>query len=89
MPFELRIGSYYVGPGSYVSLQKDKGKEVRFDKSLKKDTFWNLKALFCFDMLAELANILARITLHELLRLFKEMREALRDVLANSKTFLT
>ena len=42
----------------------------------------------CFDILAQLANISARITIHELLRLLKETREALRDALANSKSFL-
>jgi len=39
--------------------------------------------------LAQLANIPARIALHELLHLFKEIREALRDTLADSETFLT
>ena len=44
---------------------------------------------FHFDILAQLANIPARITIHELLRLSKEIREALRDALANSESFLT
>jgi len=44
---------------------------------------------FRFDILAQLANIPARITIHELLRLSKEKREALRDALANSESFLT
>ena len=44
---------------------------------------------FRFDILAQLANIPARITIHELLRLSKETREALRDALANSESFLT
>ena len=44
---------------------------------------------FRFDILAQLANIPARITIHELLRLSKEAREALRDALANSESFLT
>jgi len=44
---------------------------------------------FCFDILAQLANIIARIAIHELLRLSKERREALRDALANSESFLT
>ena len=43
---------------------------------------------FHFDILAQLANIPARITIHELLRLSKETREALRDALANSESFL-
>jgi len=44
---------------------------------------------FRFDILAQLANIPARITMHKLLRLSKETREALRDALANSESFLT
>ena len=43
---------------------------------------------FRFDILVQLANIPARITVHELLRLSKETREALRDALANSESFL-
>ena len=35
-----------------------------------------------------MANIVARITIHELLRLSKAIREALRDALANSESFL-
>ena len=40
-------------------------------------------------MLAQLANIPARITLYELLRLFKSTRKALREALANVKAFMT
>jgi len=36
----------------------------------------------------QLANIPAHITLHELLRLSKETREALRDALADSESFM-
>ena len=39
--------------------------------------------------MAQLANIPARIIIHELLRLSKETKEALRDALANSESFLT
>jgi len=72
-------------------LQLDNGrqKEVRFDKSLKKDPSKGLNAPFCFDILVQLANILAHMTLYELLRLSKETREAFRDALTGSKTFLT
>ena len=45
--------------------------------------------LFCFDVLAQLANIPALITLFELLRLFKPTRNALREVLADAEIFLT
>ena len=40
-------------------------------------------------MLAQLTYTPARITLHELLRLSKETREALRDALAASESFLS
>jgi len=38
--------------------------------------------------LAQLANILARITFYELLRLSKSTREALREALNDSETFI-
>jgi len=72
-----------------VLLDKEKQKEVRFDKSLKNNLSKGLKAPFRFDILAQLANILPRMTLYELLHLSKETRKALRDALADSKTFLT
>ena len=62
---------------------------VCFDKALKKNPPQGLNAPFRFDILAQLANILVRITLHELLRLSKEMRETLRDAHADSESFLT
>ena len=68
---------------------KEKQKEVRFDHVLKKPSCPGLNIPFRFDILAQLANIPARITVHELLRLSKETREALRDALTNSKLFLT
>ena len=68
---------------------KEKPKEVRFDHVLKKPSGQGLDTPFRFDILAQLANISARITIHELLRLSRETREALRDTLANSESFLT
>jgi len=44
---------------------------------------------FCFNVLAQLANIPARITLYKLLRLSKSTREALREALADSEAFIT
>ena len=71
-----------------LPLDKEKQKEVRFDKALKKNFFQGLNTPFRFDILAQLVNIPTRITLHELLRLLKETREAVRDVLADSELFL-
>ena len=70
-------------------LNKGKQNEVRFDKLLKKDPPEGLNTPFRFDILAQFANISARMTLYELLSLSKETREALRDVLADLETFLT
>jgi len=55
---------------------------------LKKTSGPRLDAPFPINILVQLANILARITIHELLRLPKEIREALRNALANSEPFL-
>jgi len=38
---------------------KDKKKEVKFDKALKKNPSQGLNTPFCFDISAQLANILA------------------------------
>jgi len=55
----------------------------------RKNSAQGLNAPFLFDILAQLANIPTRITLRELLRLSKVMREALKDALADSESFLT
>jgi len=68
---------------------KEKQKEIWFDHVLKKPSGPGLNMPFRFDILAHLANIPAHITIHELLHLSKETREALRDALANSESFLT
>ena len=49
----------------------------------------DLALLFDLTILAQLTNIPACITQRELLRLLKEMREALMDALADSESFLT
>jgi len=55
---------------------------------LKKNPSQGLNTPFRFDILAQLANIPGRITLYKLLCLSKEIREALRDELADSESFL-
>jgi len=71
-----------------LPLDKEKQKEICFDKTLKKNPFQGLIAPFRFDILTQLANISNHITLHELLRISKEAK-ALRDALADSEFFLT
>ena len=44
---------------------------------------------FHFDIINQLANIPARITLYELLKLSKPTREALREALADAEVFVT
>jgi len=66
----------------------DKQKKLCYAQALQKDDVRPLTH-FCFDVLAQLANIPARITLYKLLTLFKSTREALREVLAYSELFLT
>src|ERR1700722_18803998 len=63
-------------------------KEPYFSKPLRQDNVEGPSTPFNFDVLAQLANIPARITLYELLRLSKMTREALREALADSEAFL-
>ena len=74
---------------SVLTPGKEKQKEVWFDRVLKRPSGPRLDIPFRFDILAQLANIPARITIHELLRLLKEIREALRNALDDSESFLT
>jgi len=66
----------------------EKQKELRYAKALPKDKVEGSSAPYCFDVLAQLANISIRITLYELLRLSKSTREALREALADAEAFM-
>jgi len=65
-----------------------KQKELQYVKTLLKSGA-GLLTLFRFDVLAQLANISARITFYELLRLSKPTRDALREALADAEIFVT
>ena len=65
-----------------------KQKELRFFKALPKDNTEGSTLPYRFDVLAQLANIPARITLYELLRLSKSIREALREAPADVEIFM-
>jgi len=66
----------------------EKQKGLRYAMALLKDKVEGSSASYHFDILAQLANILARITLDELLRLSKSTEKALREVLANAEAFM-
>jgi len=87
-PTTLGITALVQAPAPVAPLDQEKKKEVRFDKTLKKNPSQGHNTPFRFDILAQLVNIPACITLHELLRLLKETREALRDALTDSESFL-
>ena len=66
----------------------EKQKELRYDKTLPKDKAEGSLAPYRFDVLAQLANILSRITLYELLRLSTSIREALREAPVHAEAFM-
>src|SRR4051812_41512299 len=66
-----------------------KPKEVRYNSPLNKGKAVEVFQPFHFDIINQLANIPARITLYELLRLSKSTREAFREALADDEVFVT
>src|SRR3954464_11325970 len=66
-----------------------KQKHLRFSNPLLPSEAGQPTTVFRFDILKQLAQILAWITLLELLKLSKATREALREALANADTFAT
>ena len=66
----------------------EKQKELRYVKALQKGGV-GPSTPFCFDVMAQQANILARITMYELLRFFKSIKDALREALADAEVFMT
>src|SRR5438045_9781842 len=67
----------------------EKLKEVRYNRPLNKGKAVEVSQPFCFDIINQLANIQARITVYELLKLSKSTREALREALADAEVFVT
>src|SRR3954466_4038597 len=66
-----------------------KQKHLRFSSPLLPSDGGQPATVFRFDILKQLAQIPTRITLLELLKLSKTIREALREALANADTFAT
>jgi len=59
-----------------------------YAKTLLKVKAEGSSAPYRFGVLGQLANIPARITLYELLRLSKSIREALREALTDAEVFM-
>src|SRR3954464_9097658 len=66
-----------------------KPREVRYNRPLNKGKAIEVSQPFLFDIINQLANILARITLYELIKLSKSTREVLREALADAEVFIT
>jgi len=73
----------------HICILIKKQKETQFSRVLLKGIAEGSTTPYRFDFLAQLANIPARITLYELLRLSKSTREALQEALANAEVFMT
>ena len=67
----------------------EKHKELQYARALPKDKAEGNLTPYRFDVLAQLANVPAKITLYELLRLSKSTREDLREALADAEVFMT
>src|SRR5256886_1080738 len=76
-------------PAEQPKTTPEKPKEVRNNRPLKKAKAVEVSQPFRFDIINQLANIPARITLNELLKLSKSTREALREALADAEVFVT
>ena len=63
---------------------RGKAEELRYVKALQKGGV-GPSTPFCFDVMAQLTNVPAQITLYELLRLFKFTRDTLREALADAR----
>ena len=63
-------------------------KEFRYAKALPKDKAEGFSRPYHFDVWTQLANIPAKITLYEFLRMSKSTREALREDLADAEVFM-
>lgn len=64
-------------------------KELQYFIRITEDTKEGTSQPFCLDVLAQLTNILARITFYELLKLSKETREAFMEALEDVEIFLS
>src|SRR5204863_2064297 len=76
-------------PTEHPKTMPEKPREVRYNRPLNNGKAVEVSQPFRFDIINQLANIPARITLYELLKLSKSTREALKEALADAKVFVT
>src|SRR3954468_22631997 len=76
-------------PAEQPKTMPEKPKEVQYNRPLTKGKAVEVSQPFRFNIINQLANIPARITLYELLKLSKSTRKALREALADAKVFVT
>src|SRR3954465_11257669 len=74
-------------PAEQPKTTPKKSKEVRYNRPLNKGKAVEVSQPFRFDIINQLANIPARITLYELLKLSKSTRESLRETLDDAEVF--
>lgn len=84
-PSPLKMIKQPAKPLAKLATDKQKEKDLRHTQPLNKDKVGGTHQPFCFNVLAQLANIPARITLYELLKLFADTWEALREAMADAK----
>src|SRR4051812_48023546 len=75
-------------PAEQPKTTPEKPREVRYNRPLNKGKAVEVSQPFRFDIINQLANISARITLYEILKLSKSTREALREALADAEVFV-
>src|SRR4051812_26850725 len=75
-------------PSSLRPRQRNRRRTGTIDP-LNKGKAVEVSQPFRFDIINQLANIPARSTLYELLKLSKSTREALREALAHTEVFVT
>src|SRR3954463_16214270 len=76
-------------PAEQPKTTAEKPKEVRYNRPLNIGKAIEVSQPFRFDIINQLANIPARITIYELLKLSKSTREALRKAPADAEVFVT
>ena len=82
------LQTYYRVSQALRKATSGEAEMLQFSKALPKDNAEGSTTPYRSDVLAQLANIPARVTLYALLRLSKSTREALREALTDAEIFM-